>query len=71
MIYQILAEGSTNIIVLLDIYIYIYIYIYTTSVLCILKQKAYAVAQSVEALRYKPEGQGFDSLQCHWNFSLR
>jgi hypothetical protein len=29
-----------------------------------------AVAQSVEALRYKPEGRGFDSRWCHWNFSL-
>jgi predicted RNA methylase len=24
----------------------------------------------VEALRYKPEGRGFDSRWCHWNFSL-
>jgi hypothetical protein len=24
----------------------------------------------VEALRYKPEGRGIDSLWCHWNFSL-
>ena len=23
----------------------------------------------VEALRYKPEGRGFDSRLCHWNFS--
>jgi hypothetical protein len=30
----------------------------------------YAVAQSVEALCYKPQGRGFDSLCCHWNFSL-
>jgi hypothetical protein len=29
-----------------------------------------AVAQLVEALRYKPEGRGFDSRCCHWNFSL-
>jgi len=29
-----------------------------------------AVAQLVEALRYKPEGRGFDSQWCHWNFSL-
>jgi hypothetical protein len=28
------------------------------------------VAQLVEALRHKPEGRGFDSLWCHWNFSL-
>ena len=30
----------------------------------------YAVAQLVEALRYKPEGRGFDPRWCHWNFSL-
>ena len=24
----------------------------------------------VEALRYKPEGRGFDSRWCHWNFSF-
>ena len=24
----------------------------------------------VEAMRYKPEGRGFDSRLCHWNFSL-
>jgi hypothetical protein len=29
-----------------------------------------AVAQLVETLRYKPEGRGFDSRWCHWNFSL-
>ena len=28
------------------------------------------VAQLAEALRYKPEGRGFDSRWCHWNFSL-
>ena len=28
------------------------------------------VAQLVEALRYKPEGRGFDSQWCHWNFSM-
>jgi hypothetical protein len=28
------------------------------------------VAQLVEALRYKPEGPGFDSPWCHWIFSL-
>ena len=27
-------------------------------------------AQLVEALRYKPEGRGFDSRSYHWNFSL-
>ena len=29
----------------------------------------HAVVQLVEALRYKPEGRGFDS-RCRWNFSL-
>jgi hypothetical protein len=28
------------------------------------------VAQLVEALLYKPDGRGFDSRWCHWNFSL-
>ena len=26
--------------------------------------------QLVQALRYNPEGRGFDSRWCHWNFSL-
>jgi hypothetical protein len=30
----------------------------------------HAVAQLVEALRYKSEGCGFDSRWCKWNFSL-
>jgi hypothetical protein len=30
--------------------------------------KCYAVAQLVEALRYKPEAGGFDSRWCQWNF---
>jgi hypothetical protein len=30
----------------------------------------YTVAQLVEALCYKPEGCGFDSRECHWNFSF-
>jgi hypothetical protein len=30
----------------------------------------YAVAQLVEALRYKSEGRGFYSRLRHWNFSL-
>jgi len=33
-------------------------------------QMGHVVAQLVEALRYKPEGRGFDSQWCHWNFSL-
>ena len=32
--------------------------------------RGYAVAQLVEALRYKSEGRGFDPRWCHWNFSL-
>jgi hypothetical protein len=28
----------------------------------------HVVAQFVEALRYKPEGRGFDSLWVHWNW---
>jgi hypothetical protein len=28
------------------------------------------VAQLVEALRYKPEGRGFDFRWFHWDFSL-
>jgi hypothetical protein len=28
------------------------------------------VAQLIEALRYKPEGRGFDSQWCHWIFLL-
>jgi hypothetical protein len=30
----------------------------------------YEVALLVEALRYKPEGLGFGSRRCHWNFYL-
>jgi hypothetical protein len=44
----------------LTIYIYIYIYMYIGA----------AGAQLVEVLFYKPEGRGFDSRWCHWNFSL-
>jgi hypothetical protein len=32
-------------------------------------RRKHAIAQLVEALRYKPEGRGFDS-RCQWNFSL-
>jgi hypothetical protein len=28
------------------------------------------VARLIEELRYKPEGSGFDSRMCNWNFSL-
>jgi hypothetical protein len=30
----------------------------------------HAVTQLVEVLRHKPEGRGYDSRWCHWNFSL-
>ena len=30
----------------------------------------HAVVQLLEALRYKPEGRGFDPRRCHWNLSL-
>jgi hypothetical protein len=33
-------------------------------------KSGHAVAQLIEALRYKPERRGFDSRWCHWNFSL-
>jgi len=36
----------------------------------VMKNLGHAVAQLVEALTYKPEGCGFDSRWCHWNFSL-
>jgi hypothetical protein len=32
--------------------------------------EGHAVAQLFKALRYKPEGRGLNSRQCHWNFSL-
>jgi hypothetical protein len=32
--------------------------------------EGHAVAQLVEALRYKPEGRKFDSRWCYWSFSL-
>ena len=35
-----------------------------------LKKRGHAVAQLVEALRYKLEGRGFVSRWCHWKFSL-
>jgi len=49
-------------------------YLYTSTNQVILKSirinVGHAVTQMVEALRYKPEGRGFDSRCCHWNFSL-
>ena len=32
--------------------------------------RGYGVAQLIETLRYKPEGRGFHSRWCRWNFSL-
>jgi hypothetical protein len=32
--------------------------------------RGHPVGRLVEALRYKPEGLGFDSRWCHWKFSL-
>jgi len=40
------------------------------SVFCYFTPWGHAVAQLVEALRYKSEGRGFDSRWCNWNFSL-
>jgi hypothetical protein len=33
--------------------------------------RGHALAQLVGATHCKPQGRGFDSRQCHWNFSLR
>jgi hypothetical protein len=51
-------------------YIYIYIYIYClflpySFLLVSFLEGTLLVAQLVEALRYKPEGSGFDSRWCH------
>ena len=35
-----------------------------------IEHRGHAVAQLVEALRYKSEGHGFDSRWCQWNFSI-
>jgi len=43
---------------------------YFIKVLDTINKLGHAVAQLVEALRYKPEGRGFDSRWCHSNFSL-
>jgi len=34
------------------------------------KIKVHEVAQLVKAQRYKPDGRGFDSRLCHWDYSL-
>ena len=41
----------------------------TLNIFCTLTLE-HAVVQLVEALRYKPEGRGFNSRLCHWNISL-
>jgi len=45
-----------------------YISVKFTCVYC--TERGHAVAQLVEALRYKSEGRGFDSRWSHWNVSL-
>ena len=42
-------------------FVYVYLFLFVTSA-------GHAVAQLVQALRYKPEGRGFDSRWCHWIF---
>jgi len=37
---------------------------------CTLLHLLHVAVQLVEALRYNPEGRGFDSQWSHWNFSL-
>jgi hypothetical protein len=44
------------------------IYVSFPNLLCILWGQV--VVQLVEALRYKSEGRGLNSLWCHWNLSL-
>jgi phosphatidylserine synthase len=59
------------------IFVCVYMYIYKTLHGLSLRiwaedilEKGYAVAQLVEALRYKPKGRGFDCRWSHWNFSV-
>jgi hypothetical protein len=48
---------------------YIKFYLFTLCFISNLyKSGVHAVAQLVEALRYKSEGRGFDSRWCHWSF---
>jgi len=47
--------------------VYIYIYIYECVCVCVC---GHAVEQLVQVLRYNPEGRGFNSRCCYWNFSL-
>jgi hypothetical protein len=41
-----------------------------TNLLCSFFRKGHAVAQLVEALRYKPLGRRFDSRWCDWIFFI-
>ena len=54
---------------------YMYQYVLCTCLLsifiyCRTRKWGHAVAQWVEALRYKPKSRGFDSRWYHWNFLL-
>jgi len=52
-------------------YTYVYIFFRTLATFKVVLLKYLiqnAVAQLLEALRYKPEGWGFDSRWCHWDF---
>ena len=51
-------------------YCIILMHIITIIVLHSIISRGHAVEQLVEALCYKLEGRGFDSLSCHWDFSL-
>ena len=61
---------------LAGVFLYSGVYTLNFGVVCVIGLDTYiiylgyAVAQLVEALRYKPKGRGFDSRWCHWNFSL-
>jgi len=48
--------------------LYIYIWVAQCIYTYIHTYMEHAVAHLFEALRYKPEGRGFDSRWCHWNF---
>ena len=58
------------IVIIIIIIIIIIITVIITIFVLLFCCKGHAVAQLVEALRYKSEGCGFDSQWCHWNFSL-
>jgi len=50
--------------------LYIAIIIVCWGIMSAEQSLGHAVAQLIEALRYKSEGRGFDSLWCRWKFSL-